>query len=363
MELLKRFEEDSLEDTGLLDEDEQDQDDLIARFQNLNIESASYDEIWSALTPEERDNFLKALNEPSSELAQQLLASEELQKQKIDPWWEAPNEDTEEDSLERSLISLKKYGKRPTMVEIPDNIVSASAKSLNTGPSLLYNITAVLIAYAYITRSFATSPISSLAPQDSDSEEARRTISRLVPFLVDRKSTTVLPSVSALVTDLWSRFEPGTMTSTFFAILLNDASKLLRPSPVTVLPNDTTSSSPYESHTNANALRALSDLSSFFSSTKGDKPRPANVHITHKLTFYAARIISTPTNVLGMLADEVMLKAEAVKREGAQAETEKKPTRPIELTEAEKSQASGREKVEALSSIERGKRVVIEELT
>ncbi len=31
--------------------------------------------------------------------------------------------------------------------------------------------------------------------------------SKLVPFLTDRKSTTVLPSLSALITDLWSRFD------------------------------------------------------------------------------------------------------------------------------------------------------------
>lgn len=64
------------------------------------------------------------------------------------------------------------------------------------------------IIYAYISRFFAISPLTTLKPEDPDFIDARQTISQLLPFLVDKKSTTVLPNLSALVTDLWSRFEP-----------------------------------------------------------------------------------------------------------------------------------------------------------
>ena len=138
------------------------------------------------------------------------------------------------------------------------------------------------------------------------------------------------------------------MTSSFFAVLLNDASKLLRPSPVTVLPTNltpTSPSSPYQSHPNSQTLLALSDLSSLFStalsipndsSNASLKLRQPNTHITHKLIFYAARIISTPTDVLRMLADELMLRAELARREGAQGEQKNEEGKMIELSEAEK---------------------------
>lgn len=64
------------------------------------------------------------------------------------------------------------------------------------------------IAYAYVTRHLATSPLESIPRGDPEHAEARRTISQLVPFLTDRKSTTVHPSLSSAVTALWSRFPP-----------------------------------------------------------------------------------------------------------------------------------------------------------
>lgn len=64
------------------------------------------------------------------------------------------------------------------------------------------------IAYAYVVRHFAASPLASLSPDEPDCAEAKRVITQLVPFLADRRSTTVLKSISGTVTDLWSRFPP-----------------------------------------------------------------------------------------------------------------------------------------------------------
>ena len=64
------------------------------------------------------------------------------------------------------------------------------------------------IAYAYAVRYIATFPLSSISPTDPDYTEVRQSISRLAPFLVDRRSTIVYMSLSAVVTDLWLRFPP-----------------------------------------------------------------------------------------------------------------------------------------------------------
>ncbi|KAI0076593.1 hypothetical protein K474DRAFT_1684749 [Panus rudis PR-1116 ss-1] len=335
MELLKRFEEESLEDDALLD-DEDDEDDFTSRFKNMDLENASYDELWAALTPAERDKFMKALNDPSSELAQTLLTSEELERQKIEPWWEAPADI--EPSDDTPSISPLRYGHKPRMMSIPEAVVKAAAANANTGPSLLYNLCSVLpltvwfrLAYAYVTRHFATSPISSLDPQDPDREDARKTISRLVPFLTDKKSKVLMPNLTAVVTDLWSRAKPGSITPKSMSILLTDVVKLLRPSAITVVTQEDQSHdspSPYECHPSSRTLLALSDLSSLFTSPTDGSPN----HITHKLTFYAARVLSTPAFVLNTVSDEVKLRAKRVEREDAQTHVRKEaPSRPIEL--------------------------------
>ena len=111
----------------------------------LSLENISHDQLWSILKPEERERFMKALNDPSSELAQQLLASDELEKQRIEPWWEDnATELDEQSSSGSSNLVQRKYGTRPGLISIPEAVVSASAKSLDQGPSLLYNIIATL---------------------------------------------------------------------------------------------------------------------------------------------------------------------------------------------------------------------------
>ncbi|OCH87816.1 hypothetical protein OBBRIDRAFT_813960 [Obba rivulosa] len=322
LELLKRFEEDALDDP-LADLDAGDEDaseDLASRLGGLDIENTSYEELWAKLTPAERDKFMRALNDPSGELAQRLLSSEELEKVRIEPWWEAPSSPEEDTGNAAStLVSRKKHGKRPAMMRVPKSLVDASAT--REGPSLLYNICAVCIAYAYVTRRLATSPLETIPCGDPEYVEARREISRLAPFLTDRKSTTIHSSLSSVVTDLWSRFPPGTVNAQLFSLLLRDVSTLLRPSTVSVL--SSTSTDNLSSHPSATLLLALSDLSALFSapapaSAPGVAPTPPKPSAAaHKLAFYAAHVASTPAAVLRMLADEAVLRAEVVGREGS----------------------------------------------
>lgn len=95
------------------------------------------------LTPAQRDKFLKALNDPSSELAQQLLASEELEKQIEEPWWERPGT-PDSATGEHTAAPKARYGAKPQMMDIPSQALNASTGAAASGPSLLYNIYATL---------------------------------------------------------------------------------------------------------------------------------------------------------------------------------------------------------------------------
>ncbi|OBZ66906.1 hypothetical protein A0H81_13111 [Grifola frondosa] len=356
--------EDTLDESPLIPgaediEGEDEDEELQRRLGDLDLESASYDEMWAALTPLERDKFLRALSDPSSELAQELLASEDLEKGRIEPWWEAPSELPQDQVSDSQNISLqlrirRRYGTKPAIMSIPTSMVQAASASILARPPLLYNLSALCIAYAYVSRYFAVSPLASLPAGEPEIVEACRILSNLVPFLVDRKSNIVHSSLSSVITDLWSRFQPGQMTSTFFSALLRDAATLLKPSSVTLVspstPSVTLSTSDVEgqsehcpdleNHSSANTLRVLTDLSSLFqqSSRSGPAPfqlsppsqssKPRPNHIAHKLTFYAAQVVGTPSPLLRALADEVAVRAEKMKFE-SQATHEEVQKRPV----------------------------------
>lgn len=66
------------------------------------------------------------------QLAQQLLASDELRSVRQEPWWEA--------SLEESSSESMRYGSTPALMEVPLNL----AKRQSSSPCLIYNICAIL---------------------------------------------------------------------------------------------------------------------------------------------------------------------------------------------------------------------------
>lgn len=109
------------------------------------------------------------------------------------------------------------------------------------------------------------------------------------------------------------------MTPSFFALLMRDASRLLRPSIVTPLssqsPSASTEGSPsLDDHPCSQAILALSDVSSLFAEPTFPKPGPNPA--SAKLAFYAARLVSTPTYILKALADEASIRASLMEREG-----------------------------------------------
>ncbi|KAG1728095.1 hypothetical protein EDB19DRAFT_169255 [Suillus lakei] len=300
LELLKRLEDQTQEeDSSLLrDQDESDSDanDLVSRFAGVDISSASSDELLRLMTKEEIDKFFNALRDPTSQLAQQLLSSEELQSVRQEPWWEA--------SLEGSPGGSMRYGSEPALVEVPLNLV----KRQSSGPSLIYNVCAVLVAYAFATRHLSVSPLSSAENDASDEPEARRIISQAVPFLVARQSQVLYSSLSSAITDVSSRFDPGTVGAESLSVLLHDLFIIVRPRIVVAASSDNSS---LNNHPSVTLLAALSDLSSLFA------PRSIGVpsHIQMKLRFYAAQVLSTPQLVLRALANELEDYARALKAE------------------------------------------------
>ncbi|KAG5636783.1 hypothetical protein H0H81_006897 [Sphagnurus paluster] len=304
MELLKKFEEENQQEPKDLveSEDEDDADDLAERFQDIDMDTVSAADLWSKLTPAEQQQFLKVMEDPTSDLAQQLLASEELERQRREPWWDAPEVAPDIETLPPQT----QYGNKPELIRVP----SALVKPISNGPPLFYNMCALCIAYAFTTRHLSASPLSSLTPENTDYEEARRLISQLAPFLTDRRSTTVYPNLSSLTTDVWSRFKPGQINSQLFALLLRDTSRLVRPLSVTPLPLDTSlpvADFDSRSHPHFNLILVLSDLTKLFE-TSSSRKNDVNP-VTHKLLFYAAHMLSTPSPLFRALSQELMQNA------------------------------------------------------
>ncbi|PPQ91495.1 hypothetical protein CVT25_013752 [Psilocybe cyanescens] len=335
MEMLKKFEEQSSGEQPFGEEDDEDEDsndssDLAKRFETVDLDSLSPDALWSMLTEGERAKFMKAFNDPTSELAQQLLSSEQLEKEIKEPWWDASG--ISEDENEKKTTT-RRYGTRPSMMDIPVSMV----KAVPAGHPLVYNMCAICIAYAYITRHLGTSPLGRLKPEEPEYQEARRLISQLVPFLTDRKSTQLYPNLPSVITGIWSlvdvvrlghnhysflalekltaiNISKGKMTSGLFAILLRDASHLLKPLRVTQIGSalEEANGSVPPSHPHYMPVLVLSDLHALFSNTgqvDNTQASQRGNHITHKLRFYGIHILSMPSVVLESLGQELVVRA------------------------------------------------------
>jgi hypothetical protein len=106
------------------------------------------DELWSALNPAERARFEKALRDPSSDLAQQLLSSTELEEDRSAPWWEAPRFMESVSAGVHGIApahvkdggSNQRYGAPPEMLSVPAELLSSP---LPARLLLLYNLVSI----------------------------------------------------------------------------------------------------------------------------------------------------------------------------------------------------------------------------
>lgn len=167
MDLLKRFEEDSLDDPFANPENDDDDeggadgDDLERRLAGLDIGespvlcvrpasasvyrrtstvgSASADQIWAVLTPEERAHFTRVVQDPTSELAKTLLASPDIANEMITPWWVASL------STRQAHVPASCPARPPDVMAIPELLLTAPTPS-PPAPAfpLAYNLVAIL---------------------------------------------------------------------------------------------------------------------------------------------------------------------------------------------------------------------------
>lgn len=211
-------------------------------------------------------------------------------------------------------------------------------------------------AYAYLTHHLAHSPLSSLPPEEGDAKEAIRVFHKLVPFLTDNKSRVFHGGIPELETALWSRMEevssPDNMrercidvldvqeaTSQSFALLFGNAAWLLTTHSITEYSSSTAAMKlkppptrpgefvpDLEVHPSNEALLALSDVASLFRQADfavkrrmGKLPveekTQHETHVTMKLRFYAAYILSLPTEVVSAFARDLRKRAETLQYE------------------------------------------------
>ncbi|KAF9006008.1 hypothetical protein BDQ17DRAFT_1352567, partial [Cyathus striatus] len=150
----------------------------------------------------------------------------------------------------------------------------------------------VSIGYSYIVRHFGLSTLSSLNPGDMDHHTAKKLISQIMPFLTDKKSTTLFPTLDSVIVDIWSRFELGKMNDELFGVLLHDASILLEPRRVvsaSVEPSASPEFDPSE-HPHSKTILVLSDLNMLFGDSEKDNWKRQRDIMTFKSRTFQNRI-------------------------------------------------------------------------
>lgn len=309
LELLKRFEEENLED-DIEGDDDSDDGRLESRLQGISIDDVSSEALWDKLTAEERSKFMDAIRNPSSDLAKKLLQTSLESENTVAPWWETFDEDNDIQMKSRTQISphvsrqSTVHAKRPRLVDFP----LPPAREQITSFPLAYNLAAIIIAYVYASRHLSISPLSH-SSFASSATDARQIIRDLVPFLTERQSKTRLETLEDAVTSIWSRFEPGSMNSSFFMLLLRDAAALLRPQKVMPIA-DTGNAKQLDLSPHINILLVLSDLQTLFSASASAVPTPHKNHISAKITYYVAQVASLATGFMEGLCEEVELRAD-----------------------------------------------------
>ncbi|KAF7366457.1 hypothetical protein MSAN_00902700 [Mycena sanguinolenta] len=322
MEVLKRFEEESAAQDGdeLHIEEDEDENDLARRMQNVDLDSTSSDQLWTLLTPAEREKFLKAMRDPQGALAVQLLASAELEAElKQEPWWARPPEPDD---------SPPAPGRRPEPLQVPpipdwdagfwsDGTV-AHIQYLRRMVRPPFHLIlpcsnfAGSIAYAYATRHHASrrSPLPPPCPppadDDDDADAARALLGTLTPFLVARNSKEVHPTLENALAGVQSRLPADTVTPHLVALLLRDAATLLRPALIV----DASNAHAHTRH--ENALRALGDMHALF--------RQPHAPVKHKIVFYAAHIVAGGGGAVWSVVKELELEA-AVREKEAEVDS------------------------------------------
>ncbi|KAI0297604.1 hypothetical protein B0F90DRAFT_882724 [Multifurca ochricompacta] len=233
------------------------------------------------------------------------------------PWWTS--------SLDAFPVNVpvSRPARPPDIMIIPEGLLAAPTtphSSARVFP-LAYNLVAILVAYAYASRYLSTYPLASTTVTTAatttttiTSFEARALVSRLVPFLVVRDDRTRFPGIESASTDIFSRFEAGSVTPAAFTLVLRDAATFLRPKLVAEQADDDDNDDGGEALTAVGALRALSDLHALF--------EPSSPRVAAKVVFYAAQVRRASAAILRALAADVERWAVKLEEEGKKGNEE-----------------------------------------
>lgn len=125
------------------------------------------------------------------------------------------------------------------------------------------------------------------------------------------------------------------MSSDTFSLILQDTSILLRPRAVVevkaVMESDGYGNTSPGSHPNEMVLRVLSDMARLYGHDNPGKStrERRDAATSHKLGFYAARVVCVPATTLRVLADEVFARSKLIVLEssgGGQVESVPSPS-------------------------------------
>ncbi|KIR99920.1 hypothetical protein L804_02556 [Cryptococcus deuterogattii 2001/935-1] len=205
MEMLRRFEEAEAKGGNGLEEleSEDEEDELINRLQEVDIDSLDSNELFKLLPPKHRDAFIQALQNPDSEETRALLesASGGLIPQAPDvlPWWES------EEILDDGGNENERNKVEPEPSLIPQEILLGIKPPEGVGQKLVYNAIAIGIAYVHTLLSFRLPSLSPthLTSQDLETLDIKTSLGELVPFLVVPKSTVRYESIGSAWGNVW----------------------------------------------------------------------------------------------------------------------------------------------------------------
>lgn len=341
MEMLKKFEEEDLAADEELDEGDDEEDpnwrlereELERKLDGVDLDSLSPTAVLELLSPSQREAFIKTIQDPAKISA---LVESEFEGDR--PWWEdeklvSEEIDVREEDNSSDAESLADASLFPPLVDVsalPHLKIGENGEVL-VNPQLVYNISAVLLAYSYVLRTFSLRAFAFLPTHSAERVAATELIATLVPLLVE-KSNVLLPDVGSSIDYVVGRAGISVLSPRLLPVLMRDLASLVVPSTITTV---AASNSSLSSHPSANALLAFSDLYNLFSSppsptlsttpspllarpsgssTKTSPTGPLGAKLARlKLLFYIAVLSSPRSNVTG---DTLRSIAETMREEG-----------------------------------------------
>ncbi|KAK4047508.1 hypothetical protein OIO90_006150 [Microbotryomycetes sp. JL221] len=238
LDMLNRFEQDNLA------ADEQGSDSSLAdKLEGLDLGSLSPQELLQLLGPDEQQAFHAAISD-KSQLAKLLDSELELDN----PWWmddgknddylldglntcDNPSANVERDSKEKSHLSG--WQNRPALLDdsvIPTLGRTDAERDVNLA-ELVYNLTALVMAYSFTIRSFGAQSLFASLGEPQDLLEAVNLLQQSMPILFE-KSTLRIASTDEAIEYVASHAPPDTLVGPSLSTVLEDTSNLLKPAVV-----------------------------------------------------------------------------------------------------------------------------------